>query len=300
MGDGRARRENARQQASERSFNVTMFQLGLVLVVAAIAGGSVKALGFEIPVIASLSRQVALGVVGGLLVGLSFWRERTSDGRAGVEHRPRRLHATMPSEVARNEWVQVHIQICLPNVEGLAGRSRREDAPAGLLGPPRVQTSPVPVVFPRARTGVIRPTDVEVHVDGKLFEIPEPVHRITLRPATNSGIVAVGVRPLHTSVAAVIVVRAIQELQTHESVVLGSASLTTRIVSERATRRVERVGSITGLGETTEPRGLMRKIDLSPAEYQEHRRAHRSVTFVPAAIVALTSILYLLYRLLER
>lgn len=48
----------------------TLLTFGIVLFAAAIAGGGFKALGYEIPVIGSLRRQIALGIFG---IGLIFF-----------------------------------------------------------------------------------------------------------------------------------------------------------------------------------------------------------------------------------
>lgn len=50
----------------------TLLTTGVACLIAAIIGGGLKAFGIEIPLLKSISRQVALGVFGAILLALSF------------------------------------------------------------------------------------------------------------------------------------------------------------------------------------------------------------------------------------
>jgi len=50
----------------------TLLTTGIACLIAAIIGGGLKAFGIEIPLLKSISRQVALGAFGAILLALSF------------------------------------------------------------------------------------------------------------------------------------------------------------------------------------------------------------------------------------
>jgi hypothetical protein len=57
------------------AMNATLLAVGLVSLIAAIVGGGLKMLGNELPVLQSVRRQVMLGVVGVLLIGIAMRSE---------------------------------------------------------------------------------------------------------------------------------------------------------------------------------------------------------------------------------
>ena len=60
----------------------TLLTTGLVCLVAAIVGGGLKAFGFELPALRSGRRQVALGALGLVLLGASYWTQPRSASQA--------------------------------------------------------------------------------------------------------------------------------------------------------------------------------------------------------------------------
>jgi hypothetical protein len=48
-----------------------MLTVGLLIILAALCGGGVHAFGLEVPILSSLKRQVAVGILGVILVALS-------------------------------------------------------------------------------------------------------------------------------------------------------------------------------------------------------------------------------------
>jgi hypothetical protein len=73
--------------------NATLLAVGLVSLVAAIVGGGLKMLGNELPVLQSVKRQVMLGIVGVVLIGIALrdeWAPAVDpggDGRTGADVR---------------------------------------------------------------------------------------------------------------------------------------------------------------------------------------------------------------------
>lgn len=52
--------------------NTTLLVVGFVFVAAAVIGGGLKAVGIEVPVVSSISRQVLLGLAGVGAIVISF------------------------------------------------------------------------------------------------------------------------------------------------------------------------------------------------------------------------------------
>jgi len=71
--------------------STTLITAGVACIIAAIIGGGLKAFGIEIPLLQSKKRQVLLGILGIILIGLSISTssqnaEQSSHGSIGSGH----------------------------------------------------------------------------------------------------------------------------------------------------------------------------------------------------------------------
>jgi hypothetical protein len=74
---------------------------GVVAVLAAIAGGGLKGFGVEVPLLASLRRQIALLVVGAALLGLGLYQARENGpAKAPAEPQPVNAAASVTNNLA--------------------------------------------------------------------------------------------------------------------------------------------------------------------------------------------------------
>ena len=70
---------------------------GVVAVLGAVVGGGLKGFGVEVPLLASVRRQVALVVVGAVLLGLGLYTP-SSPGKDGKASSPKQADAAGPAE----------------------------------------------------------------------------------------------------------------------------------------------------------------------------------------------------------
>lgn len=94
-----------------------MLVAGLVILLAAICGGGLKAAGVEFPLLYSVKRQVALGVLGAVLIGLSFIQELAMQ-ESGVERIPGNVAETAapPAQSLRTTEIQTQGK-CSPAIK---------------------------------------------------------------------------------------------------------------------------------------------------------------------------------------
>jgi hypothetical protein len=59
--------------------NATLLCTGLACVIAAVVGGGLKAFGVEIPILTSLKRQLVLGILGAILIGVALHTSAVPD-----------------------------------------------------------------------------------------------------------------------------------------------------------------------------------------------------------------------------
>lgn len=70
---------------------------GLACVIAAIVGGGLKAFGIEVPILASRTRQVILGLLGVILIVVGMSQRRTPTPDGGTHPPPQSASPTPPS-----------------------------------------------------------------------------------------------------------------------------------------------------------------------------------------------------------
>jgi len=215
-----------------------LFTLGAGLVVAAAVGGGLEVAGFEIPLVSSVPRQLVLAFFGIALGALSFFipagrDEPTAAQTEGEKPSPdqkartRKLVTAMPSETVINRRTEVWVQICRATSLGFVKSLPQYTASGEEIRKVDARSHPATVHFP-ANNQKLDSTTVLVAISAPDFLIEEKQQRVNLSPTHDSGLVVFALTP-HTATSMSRVLVSVSQRQREQTVVVGSASLITRV-----------------------------------------------------------------------
>jgi hypothetical protein len=215
-----------------------LFTLGAGLIVAAAVGGGLEVAGFEIPLVSSVPRQLVLGFFGIALSALSFLipseRDKPTAARTEGEEpspvqkaRTRKLVTAMPSETVINRRTEVWVQICRATSFGFVESLPRYTASGEEIRKVDARSHPATVHFP-VDNEKLDSTTVLVTISAPDFLVEEKQQRVNLSPTHDSGLIVFALTP-HTTALMSRVLVSVSQRQREETVVVGSASLPTRI-----------------------------------------------------------------------
>lgn len=214
------------------------FTLGAGLVVAAAIGGGLEVAGFEIPLVSSVPRQLVLGFFGIVVSALSFLitaeREKLTPAQTEVEEPPsvqkartRKLVTAMPSETVVSRRTEVWVQICRATSVGFVKSLPQYTASGEEIRKVDARSHPATVHFP-VDNEKLGSTTVLVSISAPDFLVEEKQQRVNLSPTHDSGLVVFALAPQTTALMSRVLVF-VSQRQREQTVVVGSASLTTRI-----------------------------------------------------------------------
>jgi len=215
-----------------------LFTLGAGLIVAAAVGGGLEVAGFEIPLVSSLPRQLVLGFFGIALSALSFLipadRDKPTAARTKGEEpspvqkaRTRKLVTAMPSETVINRRTEVWVQICRATSLGFVETLPQYTASGEEIRKVDARSHPATVHFP-VDNEKLDSTTVLVTISAPDFLVDEKQQWVSLSPTHDSGLVVFALTPKTTTLVSRVLV-SVSQRQREQTVVVGSASLTTRI-----------------------------------------------------------------------
>ena len=215
-----------------------LFTLGAGLIVAAAVGGGLEVAGFEIPLVSSVPRQLVLGFFGIALSALSFLipseRDKPTAARTEGEEpspvqkaRTRKLVTAMPSETVINRRTEVWVQICRATSFGFVESLPRYTASGEEIRKVDARSHPATVHFP-VDNEKLDSTTVLVTISAPDFLVEEKQQRVNLSPTHDSGLIVFALTP-HTTALMSRVLVSVSQRQREQTVVVGSASLPTRI-----------------------------------------------------------------------
>ena len=215
-----------------------LFTLGAGLIVAAAVGGGLEVAGFEIPLVSSVPRQLVLGFFGIALSALSFLipseRDKPTAARTEGEEpspvqkaRTRKLVTAMPSETVINGRTEVWVQICRATSFGFVESLPRYTASGEEIRKVDARSHPATVHFP-VDNEKLDSTTVLVTISAPDFLVEEKQQRVNLSPTHDSGLIVFALTP-HTTALMSRVLVSVSQRQREQTVVVGSASLPTRI-----------------------------------------------------------------------
>ena len=229
-----------------------LFTLGAGLVVAAAVGGGLEVAGFEIPLVSSVPRQLVLGFFGIVLGALSFFipagrDEPTAAQTEGEEPstggeepppvqkaRTRKLVTAMPSETVINRRTEVWVQICRATSLGFVESLPQYTASGEEIRKVDARSHPATVHF-AVNNEKLDSTTVLVTISAPDFLIEEKQQRVNLSPTHDSGLVVFALTP-HTTTLMTRVLVSVSQRQHEQTVVVGSASVITRVGTLESTR----------------------------------------------------------------
>ena len=236
-----------------------LFTLGAGLVVAAAVGGGLEVAGFEIPLVSSVPRQLVLGFFGIALSALSFFvptgRDKPTAAQAESEEpstggekpstggeepppvqkaRTRKLVTAMPSETVINRRTEVWVQICRATSLGFVESLPQYTASGEEIRKVDARSHPATVHFP-VNNEKLDSTTVLVTISAPDFLVEEEQQRVNLSPTHDSGLVVFALTP-HTTTLMTRVLVSVSQRQREQTVVVGSASVITRVGSLESTR----------------------------------------------------------------
>lgn len=215
-----------------------LFTLGAGLVVAAAIGGGLEVAGFEIPLVSSVPRQLVLGLFGIAVVLLSFLitaeREKLPPAQTEVEESPsvekartRKLVTAMPSETVVDRRTEVWVQICRATSLGFVKTLPQYTTSGEEIRKVDARSHPATVHFP-VDNEKLGSTTVVVSISAPEFLVEEKQQRVNLSPTHDSGLIVFVLTPRTTALMSRVLV-SVSQRQREQTVVVGSASLTTRI-----------------------------------------------------------------------
>jgi hypothetical protein len=222
-----------------------LFTLGAGLVVAAAVGGGLEVAGFEIPLVSSVPRQLVLGFFGIALSALSFFipagRDKPTAALTEGEKpspvqkaRTRKLVTAMPSETVINRRTEVWVQICRATSMGFVESLPQYTASGEEIRKVDARSHPATVHFP-ATNEKLDSTTVLVTISAPDFFVEEKQQRVNLSPTHDSGLVVFALTP-HTTTMMSRVLVSVSQRQREQTVVVGSASVITRVGPLDSTR----------------------------------------------------------------
>jgi hypothetical protein len=215
-----------------------LFTLGAGLVVAAAVGGGLEVAGFEIPLVSSVPRQLVLGFFGIALSALSFFlpagRDKPTAAQTVGEKpspvqkaRTRKLVTAMPSETVINRRTEVWVQICRATSLGFVESLPQYTASGEEIRKVDARSHPATVHFP-VNNEKLDSTTVLVTISAPDFLVEEKQKRVNLSPTHDSGLVVFALTP-HTTTLMSRVLVSVSQRQREQTVVVGSASVITRV-----------------------------------------------------------------------
>lgn len=215
-----------------------VFTLGAGLIVAAAIGGGLEVAGFEIPLVSSVPRQLVLGFFGVVVIVISFLAsgkpEQLPSSPAKAEHEPpvqkartRKLVTAMPSETVVNRRTEVWAQICRATSSGFLETLPQYTASGEEIRKDDARSHPATVHFP-VESERLGSTSLQVSISAPDFLIEERQQQLILSPTHDSGLIVFVLTP-HTTAWMSRVFVSVSQRQREQTVVVGSASLTTRI-----------------------------------------------------------------------
>ena len=99
---------------------------GVAAILAAVAGGGLKAFGVEVPLLASVRRQILLVLVGGVLVALGLFASRPPEKDEGVATPSGPASASAAAAPASNTPAAEPARPEVPNIHGLPLAAARQ------------------------------------------------------------------------------------------------------------------------------------------------------------------------------
>jgi hypothetical protein len=233
------------RQAVEKS----LLTLGIGLVLAAIVGGGLNVVGFTVPLVPSVPRQILLAVLGIGVAGLSLWvkpteapdkptegPERPTQGpEKPAEHKPagvtrtrsRGLVAAMPSEVVLNRPTEVWVQVCLPRSPGFVESLPQYTSSGEEIAQANARRFPGSVQF-REREGRLMNALLSVVVTSQDFRVVNEKQSLSLSPRHDSGVLVFEAVPTRVVPRARVLVSVTQQ-QDAVSVTVAIASVMARV-----------------------------------------------------------------------
>ncbi|MGH2774792.1 MAG: hypothetical protein ACRDJT_05080 [Actinomycetota bacterium] len=215
-----------------------LFTLGAGLIVAAAIGGGLEVAGFEIPLVSSVPRQLVLGLFGIVVTALSFLipgeRKELPPASVGIEDeapvqkaRTKKLVTAMPSETVVDRGTEVWVQICRATSSGFVETLPRYTASGEEIRKVDARSHPATVHFP-VDNERLESTALQVSISAPDFLVEEKEQRVILSPSHDSGLIVFALTP-HTPARMSRVLVSVSQQQHDQTVVVGSASLSTRI-----------------------------------------------------------------------